>query len=461
MTMALAARSRDHDNDPAWVASLGATEDPTAVYARTYSAIAAAATAARRRRSRWRTRLWIVSPLLVVAITVALLQIAPRPLRLPFELPFTLPSPRVTLAPALEAAGRALASVRDAPALEAAREMLARYRSAIAPDAAPASPAVVPRPAPATIIGTTPARPKASLRVGEVTDFAVAAAGPGLRYGWTVDGAPAGTGPRWTFAPGPTSLGRRLVEVTVQGDRTVERRAWHVRVRPARAPAIVAARPGAAEVETEVGIPFRLSVDARPGTDAERLVTTWFVDERPAAAGPAFALRRDQPGTVLVRARVASDLGGVATRVWRVHVVEPPAETAPPVRTASAAPTRAPAAAPRVREAPRAALDGDVRRWLARYAAAWRAHDVEALRRMGQVATDGEAAALRRYFGAVRDLDVDLDLISLREQGERMVVRFTRRDRFRDPAGRLVLKESPPIEKEIVRTSDGLRFARP
>jgi hypothetical protein len=457
--MALVAHARNRDDDPAWVASLAAAEDPTTVYARTYSAIAAA-NAARRRRSTWRTGLWIVSPLLVVAITVALLQIAPRPLRLPFEVPVTLPSPRVALAPALEAAHRLWDRYGGASAFEAARGVWARYR-APAFDAAPAPPAIPARTPPRAIIGTTPARPKASVRVGEVADFAVAAAGAGLRYGWTIDGSPAGTGPRWTYAPGPTALGLRLVEVTVQGDRTVERRAWRVRVRPARAPAIVAARPAAAEVETEAGTPIRLSVDARPGTDAERLVTTWSVDERPVGAGPAFALRRDQPGTVLVQARVASDLGGIATRSWRVHVVEAPAETPPPVQTASAAPTRPPATTPRSREAPAAALDGDVRRWLARYAAAWRAHDIEALRRMGQVATDGEAAALRRYFGAVRDLDVELNLISLREHGERMVVRFTRRDRFRDPAGRLVLKESPPIEKAIERTPDGLRFARP
>jgi hypothetical protein len=103
----------------------------------------------------------------------------------------------------------------------------------------------------------------------------------------------------------------------------------------------------------------------------------------------------------------------------------------------------------------------EVRVWLERYAAAWRAHDVEALRRMGQVTTDGEAAALRAYFETVRDLDVELNVIALRAEGNHVTVRFTRRDRFRDPAGRLVLKESPTLEKEIVRTPAGLRFVRP
>ena len=103
----------------------------------------------------------------------------------------------------------------------------------------------------------------------------------------------------------------------------------------------------------------------------------------------------------------------------------------------------------------------DVRRWLERYAAAWRAHDVEALRSMGQVTNDHEADALRDYFAHVHDLDVELNVIALSTDGDRTTVRFTRRDRFRDPAGRLVLKESPMLEKQVVRTPTGLRFSRP
>jgi hypothetical protein len=40
-------------------------------------------------------------------------------------------------------------------------------------------------------------------------------------------------------------------------------------------------------------------------------------------------------------------------------------------------------------------------------------------------------------------------------------VRFVRRDRFRDPGGSLVVKESPPIEKRVVRTPGGLKLAPP
>ena len=142
-------------------------------------------------------------------------------------------------------------------------------------------------------------------------------------------------------------------------------------------------------------------------------------------------------------------------------------ESSPPAAVAAAAPPARPSA-PAVRSSDdRIAGRGperreeEVRRWLARYADAWRAHDVEALRRMGQVTSDREADALRAYFASVNDLDVELNLIALDMEGDRTTVRFRRLDRFRDPAGRLVEKESPTLEKQIVRTPDGLRFARP
>jgi hypothetical protein len=99
----------------------------------------------------------------------------------------------------------------------------------------------------------------------------------------------------------------------------------------------------------------------------------------------------------------------------------------------------------------------DVRRWLQRWAAAWNTHDVDALRRMGQMATARDAEAVRRYLAQVSDLEVSVNLVELREEGERVIVRFIRRDRFRDPAGRLVEHESPPIEKVLLRTGDGFR----
>lgn len=52
----------------------------------------------------------------------------------------------------------------------------------------------------------------------------------------------------------------------------------------------------------------------------------------------------------------------------------------------------------------------------------------------------------------------EVHLLSIREDGDRAVVRFTRRHRYRDALGRLVLKETPPMETTVVKTAEGVRF---
>jgi len=58
-----------------------------------------------------------------------------------------------------------------------------------------------------------------------------------------------------------------------------------------------------------------------------------------------------------------------------------------------------------------------------------------------------------------RDLEVDVTILAITFAGDEARVRFIRRDRFRDPGGSLVTKESPVVEKRIVRTPGGLRLA--
>ena len=83
------------------------------------------------------------------------------------------------------------------------------------------------------------------------------------------------------------------------------------------------------------------------------------------------------------------------------------------------------------------------------------------LEAVGQVATQGQADALKAYFKSVRDLEVDVTIISITPDEDGVRVKFVRRDRFRDPGGSLVTKESPVIEKRVVRTPGGLRLAPP
>ena len=56
-----------------------------------------------------------------------------------------------------------------------------------------------------------------------------------------------------------------------------------------------------------------------------------------------------------------------------------------------------------------------------------------------------------------RDMNVQVRLLSIREDGNRAVVRFTRRHRYRDALGRLVLKDTPPMETTVVKTAEATR----
>ena len=103
--------------------------------------------------------------------------------------------------------------------------------------------------------------------------------------------------------------------------------------------------------------------------------------------------------------------------------------------------------------------DADVRALFERYKAAWRSHDIAGLEAVGQVATQAQADALKSYFESVQDLAVDVTILGITISGDEARVRFIRRDRFRDPGGNTVTKESPVVEKRVIRTPGGVRLA--
>ena len=332
----------------------------------------------------------------------------------------------------------------------------------------------LPQPPPATLgrpalAAASPTRRAVRLRVGETREFSVEATGDELHYRWTVDEEPVGSGADFAYAPGPEQIGRRRVAVAVMGPAGAIRQTWTVRVRPPQPPRIADALPAGATVDAVAGDPIRFTIIARTATPRERLRLTWLVDGMPAGKQESLTFRAKEPGIHLVRAVVASSLGAAATREWRVNVAaaavpsvpvavplpaaEPPAEASAP-KPASLRPEPAPQAS-----AAPAADEQGVRSFLDRYAAAWRAHDVDTLRHLGQVTTDEQARTLRDYFAKVGDLEVEVKLVAVRADGDRTIVRFTRHDRFRDPLGRVIAKDSPPIERVLVTTPDGFRFA--
>jgi hypothetical protein len=339
-----------------------------------------------------------------------------------------------------------------------------------------AAPVRTPPPAIAT---ARPSLRKVTLRAGDEQAFRVAARGADLVYTWTIDGRPAGDGPEWTYVARAGDVGRRRVDVAVGGTSGVARRTWFVRVKPPRPPRLLLVEPVQPRLEVAAGSSLTLLVSAEPTARNESVRTTWLVDGAAAGEGETFTFAPAR--SVVVRALVQSDLGPVVRLEWSVEPTTPPPAAVPrPVARredrSRASRHSTPAEPRRSRRRPRVAeveaetapaseggttADEEVRRWLGSYADAWRAHDVDALRRMGQVRSDEQAAALRDYFARVRDLDVELHVLAVQSGADGATVRFTRRDRFKDPVGRTIVKESPPLTKEIVRTPDGLRFARP
>src|SRR5262249_20658612 len=121
---------------------------------------------------------------------------------------------------------------------------------------------------------------------------------------------------------------------------------------------------------------------------------------------------------------------------------KPAVEKPAPERLAARSPTTAipPPSPPPAPPPPPAAASGvtedDVRALMFRYEQAWRTGNAAELRRMGHVDTDAQEQALTKYFAGTKDLEVAVHVLELHAEGGRGVVRFTRRDHFRDPAGR-------------------------
>jgi hypothetical protein len=183
-----------------------------------------------------------------------------------------------------------------------------------------------------------------------------------------------------------------------------------------------------------------------PVVVAKQVVVAAPVAQR-AVRAPADAAADRRPAAVVERVLPAPEIAA-----------QPPVATAA-VSRIEAAPAGARTAARPASPRSTGPSSDAVRSLLDRYAAAWRGHDVDTLRAIGQVTSDGQANALRQYFANVGDLEVEVHVLDIRTDGDRATVRFTRRDRFRDPAGRQIAKESPPIEKHVVTTPQGLRFA--
>jgi hypothetical protein len=303
---------------------------------------------------------------------------------------------------------------------------------------------------PPKIVRAAPAAAVLRLPAGELLQFELQAEPTALTdqvsVRWTVDGAPMGEGSFLTLRV-PAAGTQRVRAVATSRDGGAVVREWQ----------IVATAGPSPEAPPEAA-PVALAPAARPDPPPAPEPSPQKAPS-PASPGP----KKPEPAVAPKPEKPARPLRTPPPTAAPAKKPLPPAE--PPRALARLAPTTTlppptpppvPAAPP---PAPADVTEDDVRALMFRYEQAWRTRNVGELRRIGHVESDEQEGALAKYFATTNDLEVAVHVIELRVDGGQGTVRFTRRDRFRDPAGREVTKESPPIEKTVVRTPSGVRFS--
>jgi hypothetical protein len=301
-----------------------------------------------------------------------------------------------------------------------------------------------------SIVMASPTGTSLVLGPGESVDLVLrarpAAPAETVQTSWTVDGRPAGEGDRLRV-PAPVAGTVRARALVVGSLGAAVAREWTI---SARATALAAA-----SATTLPLVPPTTSSTAPPPPSTSSTTTS---STAPPTLRSTSSIAPLPPTTSSTATTAPAPLASSTSTSTRPTL--PPSSsttTTPPVAVATAAPpTTTP---PRAAAADADVTARDVEAFIQRYAAAWQHHDAAELRRLGQVSSDSQEAALRDYFARTPDLDVQVTILDVFSAGERHTVRFTRRDRFRDPTGRVVTKETPPLEKEVVRTASGLRFA--
>jgi hypothetical protein len=302
-----------------------------------------------------------------------------------------------------------------------------------------------------------PSETTIALGVGERRQFSVWVRGESITYQWMLDGGPVSGRHSWTFTPTATQLGLHLVTLVAEGPEGRLSRSWTVQITLSRAAGATTTEASATSEPSPTTAPPTVAPLPSPSTSAPASTTAPTTTS--SSTSSSSTSTRERPTTTM-RPTTTSTVRATTTRPTTTSTARP-TTIERPTTTATEPPTTTTTL--RLVPPPAARSGGitpdEVRALLQRYAAAWRAHDVDELEAVGQVATPGQAAALKAYFESVRDLDVDVTILDIKTTGEEAVVRFIRRDRFRDPAGNLVSKDSPAIEKRVVRTPGGLRLA--
>jgi hypothetical protein len=372
-----------------------------------------------------------------------------------------------------------------------------------------------PRPSELGTVDAMPELAHLSLRVGKPARFSAAAPGA-LGFSWSLSGRPVSHEAAWAFVPRSEDAGLQQVKVVIAGrDGTRVRREWDVVVETAVAPELLERTPSGAVISVPEGEPVTLRCAARlpKAGPSDQIKFDWTIDGRavqrddhPGTEGVSeLVVPAPRPGMYRVVARISEVDEAASLAEWTLVVEPAPAlevATGPaPTRDNAAAhrpetgdrrlarePAREPdrvylsrdrepaletepvegrvvtAALGRERSASPVAqneLESEVRRWVEEYAQAWSRKDLEALRRMGHVQTASQAERLQRYFKSIDDLSVDVRIVALYVDGDRISVDLERTETVTDPSGDRQTLRSPLVRKEIERGPHGLRFTEP
>jgi len=158
------------------------------------------------------------------------------------------------------------------------------------------------RPTRPEVIATAPARTKTTVHVGDAVDFAVSADGSDLHYGWTLDGQPAGTGPRWIYAPTTDDIRHPTCRGHGGGAKRQRLTRLRVRVWPGRPPEIVTAEPPDSSSRRRRAAPFGWRFRPAPASRVFRSPIAWTVDGASAGTGRTLTLHPAHAGVMAVQA---------------------------------------------------------------------------------------------------------------------------------------------------------------
>ena len=173
-----------------------------------------------------------------------------------------------------------------------------------------------------------PAAMQLSVRVGDHVEFVASAPGA-VETVWSLWGRRVGSGPMWSYDPGPEDAGWQQVSVQVRGgrgDRTT--RTWDLGVDAVGVPEIASLDPPAGPLTLEPGVRPALHARARVAAAraSDRLVFEWSMDDRPilrdeqpAADGTSeVRLPPVETGSHRVRLRVTEDGRTASIADWAI-----------------------------------------------------------------------------------------------------------------------------------------------